>query len=89
MNKQQLIEKWGSPQPVLDKGMVRLVDLMGDDAAIVQMARVSYGAGTKAVSDDRGLIRYLMRHRHTSPFEGCVIKIHAKMPILTARQWVR
>ena len=62
---------------------------MGDDSAIVQAARVSYGQGTKSVRDDRNLIRYLMRHKHTSPFEMCEVKFHAKMPIVTARQWVR
>jgi thymidylate synthase (FAD) len=76
-------------QPVLDHGFVRLIDYMGDDAAIVQAARVSYGAGTRAVSDDRGLIRYLMRHRHTTPFEMCEIKLHVKLPIFIARQWIR
>lgn len=79
----------GVEHPVLDHGMVRVVDWMGDDSAIVQMARVSYGAGTKTVSEDRGLIRYLMRQRHTSPFEGCEIKLHLKMPIFVARQWIR
>lgn len=74
---------------VLDHGFVRVIDYMGDDAAIVQMARVSYGKGTKSVSEDRGLIRYLMRHRHTSPFEGCEIKLHVKLPIFVARQWIR
>jgi thymidylate synthase (FAD) len=73
----------------LDKGFVRLVDQMGDDAAIVQAARVSYGAGTKKLSEDRGLIRYLMRHRHTTPFEMCEIKFHIKAPIFVARQWLR
>lgn len=75
--------------PVLDKGFVRLVDHMGGDEAIVQAARVSYGKGTKKVSQDKGLIRYLMRHRHTTPFEMVDFKWHAKMPILVARQWVR
>ncbi|WP_159710506.1 FAD-dependent thymidylate synthase [Geminicoccus flavidas] len=75
--------------PVLDHGFVRVVDYMGDDAAIVQAARVSYGKGTRKVSDDRGLIRYLMRHRHTSPFEMCEIKLHVKLPIFIARQWIR
>lgn len=70
-------------------GLVRVVDLMGGDDAVVQMARCSYGEGTKTVNEDRGLIRYLMRHRHTSPFEGCVVKLHLKMPIFIARQWVR
>ena len=75
--------------PVLDHGFVRVVDYMGDDAAIVQAARVSYGAGTRAVTDDRGLIRYLMRHRHTTPFEMCELKLHVKLPIFVARQWIR
>lgn len=73
----------------LDKGFVRLVDCMGDDAAIVQAARVSYGKGTKSVSEDKGLIRYLMRHRHTSPFEMVEFKFHIKLPIFVARQWIR
>ena len=75
--------------PVLDHGFVRVIDYMGDDAAIVQAARVSYGRGTKAVSSDAGLINYLMRHRHTSPFEMCEIKLHVKLPIFVARQWIR
>jgi thymidylate synthase (FAD) len=75
--------------PVLDHGFIRVIDYMGDDAAIVQAARVSYGRGTKQVSDDRGLINYLMRHRHTSPFEMCEIKLHVKLPIFIARQWIR
>ncbi len=76
-------------EPVLDHGFVRVVDYMGDDAAIVQAARVSYGAGTRAVRDDRGLIRYLVRHRHTTPIEMCEIKFHVKLPIFVARQWIR
>ena len=75
--------------PCLDHGFVRVVDYMGDDAAIVQAARVSYGAGTKKARDDRGLIRYLMRHRHSTPFEMCEIKLHVKLPIFVARQWIR
>ncbi len=74
---------------VLDHGFVRLIDYMGDDTAIVQAARVSYGKGTKKVSQDRGLIRYLMRHRHTSPFEMVEFKFHVKLPIFVARQWIR
>ncbi len=74
---------------VLDHGFVRLIDYMGDDSAIVQAARVSYGDGTKKVSQDRGLIRYLMRHRHTSPFEMVEMKFHIKLPIFVARQWIR
>ena len=77
------------PIPLLDHGFVRVVDYMGDDAAVVQAARVSYGRGTRRVSDDRGLIRYLMRHRHTTPFEMCEIKLHVKLPIFVARQWIR
>jgi len=77
------------PLPVLDHGFVRVVDYMGDDSAIVQAARVSYGRGTKAVSQDRGLINYLMRHWHTTPFEMCEIKYHVKLPIFVARQWIR
>src|SRR5215207_11144686 len=75
--------------PVLDHGFVRVVDYMGDDGAIVQAARVSYGRGTRRVSEDRGLINYLMRHRHTTPFEMCEIKYHVKLPIFVARQWIR
>jgi thymidylate synthase (FAD) len=74
---------------VLDDGFVQLVDVMGDDAAIVQAARVSYGAGTKTVSDDRGLIRYLMRHWHTTPFEMCELKFLVRVPMDTWRQWIR
>src|SRR5579862_3854480 len=76
-------------KPVLDHGFVRVIDYMGDDAAVVQAARVSYGKGTKRVSEDRGLIQYLMRHRHTTPFEMCEIKFHVKLPIFVARQWIR
>ena len=76
-------------QPVLDHGFVRVVDYMGDDAAIVQAARVSYGAGTKKARDDSGLIRYLMRHWHSTPFEMCEIKLHVKLPVFVARQWIR
>jgi thymidylate synthase (FAD) len=75
--------------PVLDHGFVRVVDYMGDDAAVVQAARVSYGRGTRRVSEDEGLIRYLMRHRHSTPFEMCEIKYHVKLPIFVARQWIR
>jgi thymidylate synthase (FAD) len=77
------------PQRVLDHGFVRVIDYMGDDDAIVQAARVSYGRGTKQVSNDKGLINYLMRHRHTSPFEMCELKLHVKLPIFVARQWIR
>ena len=75
--------------PVLDHGLVRVIDYMGDDAAIVQAARVSYGAGTKQARDDAGLIRYLMRHWHSTPFEMCEIKLHVKLPVFVARQWIR
>ncbi len=74
---------------VLDHGFVRVIDYMGDDGAVVQAARVSYGRGTKRLSEDAGLIRYLMRHRHTTPFEMCEIKFHVKLPIFVARQWIR
>ena len=77
------------PIPVLDHGFIRVIDYMGDDAAVVQAARVSYGAGTKKVREDAGLINYLMRHRHTSPFEMCEIKLHMKLPIFVARQQIR
>ena len=75
--------------PVLDHGFVRVVDYMGDDSAVVQAARVSYGKGTKKVSEDAGLIKYLMRHWHSTPFEMCEIKYHVKLPIFVARQWIR
>lgn len=75
--------------PVLDHGFVRAIDYMGDDSAIVQAARVSYGKGTRKINQDKGLINYLMRHRHTTPFEMCEIKFHIKLPIFIARQWVR
>ncbi len=74
---------------VLDHGFVRVIDYMGDDSAICQAARVSYGKGTKAVSNDAGLIRYLMRHWHSTPFEMCEIKLHVKLPVFVARQWIR
>lgn len=75
--------------PVLDHGFVRVVDYMGDDGAVVQAARVSYGRGTKKISEDRGLIHYLLRHWHTTPFEMAEIKLHVKLPIFVARQWIR
>lgn len=75
--------------PVLDHGFIRVIDYMGDDAAIVQAARVSYGRGTKQVSQDKGLINYLMRHWHSTPFEMCEIKFHVKLPMFVARQWIR
>ena len=76
-------------KPVLDHGFVRVIDYMGDDAAICQAARVSYGKGTKSVQNDEGLIRYLMRHWHSTPFEMCEIKLHVKLPVFVARQWIR
>jgi thymidylate synthase (FAD) len=84
-----LERRLGTAIPVLDHGFVRVVDYMGDDAAIVQAARVSYGAGTKTARDDAGLIRYLMRHHHSTPFEMCEIKLHVKLPVFVARQWIR
>ena len=75
--------------PILDHGFIRVVDYMGDDTSIVQSARVSYGKGTKKVSTDEGLIKYLMRHWHSTPFEMCEIKYHVKLPIFIARQWIR
>ncbi|WP_411956514.1 FAD-dependent thymidylate synthase [Paracoccus homiensis] len=74
---------------VLDHGLVRVIDYMGDDAAICQAARVSYGRGTKSVQNDEGLIRYLMRHWHSTPFEMCEVKFHVKLPVFVARQWIR
>jgi thymidylate synthase (FAD) len=84
-----LDEILGQPIRVLDDGYVRVVDYLGDDAAVVQAARVSYGAGTKKVHEDRGLIRYLLRHHHTTPFEMCEIKLHVRVPMDTWRQWIR
>ncbi|MBO1362044.1 FAD-dependent thymidylate synthase [Acetobacter sacchari] len=84
-----LEEKLFTAIPVLDHGFIRVIDYMGDDSAVVQAARVSYGRGTKKVSEDSGLIRYLMRHRHSTPFEMCEIKFHIKLPIFIARQWIR
>lgn len=84
-----LEEEMGKVFPILDHGFIRVVDYMGNDSAVVQAARVSYGKGTKKVQEDRGLIRYLMRHRHSTPFEMCEIKFHVKMPIFVARQWIR
>lgn len=77
------------PLPVLDHGFVRVIDYMGDDSAIVQAARVSYGKGTKQVNQDKGLINYLMRHWHSTPFEMCEMKFHVKLPMFVARQWIR
>src|SRR5580765_8900476 len=79
----------GGPFKVLDDGFVRVIDYMGSDESIVQAARVSYGKGTKRVHEDRGLIRYLMRHRHTTPFEMCDIKLHVRVPMDCWRQWIR
>jgi thymidylate synthase (FAD) len=98
MTEQETLQRLTSPAldailgkkfPVLDDGFVRVVDYMGTDAAVVQAARVSYGAGTKAVSEDRGLIRYLLRHRHTTPFEMAEIKLHIRVPMDCWRQWIR
>nr|WP_148205702.1 FAD-dependent thymidylate synthase [Neorickettsia risticii] len=86
---ESLEKKLGESYQVFDKGFIRVVDYMGNDQAIVQAARVSYGKGTKTVNQDRGLIHYLMRHGHTTPFEMCEIKFHVKMPIFVARQWIR
>src|SRR5579859_3631462 len=85
----ELDEMLGMPLRVLDAGFVRLIDYMGDDTSVVQAARVSYGVGTKRVQDDRGLIRYLMRHAHTTPFEMCEIKFHIRAPMDVWRQWIR
>jgi thymidylate synthase (FAD) len=78
-----------TPFPVLDHGFIRVVDYMGDDTSVVQAARVSYGRGTKQLNDDQNLIRYLLRHNHTTPFEMAEIKLHVKLPIFVARQWIR
>jgi thymidylate synthase (FAD) len=84
-----LDEMLGVPLRVLDDGFVRLIDYMGGDSSVVQAARVSYGAGTKRVQDDRGPIRFLMRHAHTTPFEMCEIKFHVRAPMDVWRQWIR
>ena len=89
MLRDELLARFPEPIKVLDHGFVRLVDVMGDDVAVCQAARVSYGGGTKTVREDRGLIRYLMRLRHSSPLEQCEIKLHWKLPIFVARQVVR
>lgn len=89
MENNAIAEIIGKEYKCLDKGFVRLVDVMGDDNSIVQAARVSYGKGTKTLREDRGLIRYLMRHSHTSPFEMVELKFHVKLPIFVARQWIR
>lgn len=79
----------GTPFPLLDDGFVRVIDYMGSDESIVQAARISYGSGTKKVHEDRGLIRYLMRNRHSTPFEMCEIKLHVRVPMDCWRQWIR
>jgi thymidylate synthase (FAD) len=86
---QELDAMLGKPFPVLDNGFVRVIDYMGTDASIVQAARVSYGEGTKKLHEDRGLIRYLMRHHHTTPFEMCELKLHVRVPMDCWRQWIR
>jgi len=89
MSDNKNIDLIGKEYKCLDKGFIRLVDYMGDDSSIVQAARVSYGKGTKTITEDKGLIRHLMRHRHTSPFEMVELKFHVKLPIFVARQWIR
>jgi thymidylate synthase (FAD) len=89
MKNSDMLALLGEKFDILDKGFIRVIDFMGGDDAIVQAARVSYGAGTKAVSDDKALISYLVKHKHTSPLEMCEIKLHLKMPIFVARQWIR
>jgi thymidylate synthase (FAD) len=84
-----LDEILGRKIPVLDDGFIRVIDYMGSDESIVQAARVSYGKGTKKISEDRGLIRYLLRNRHTTPFEMCELKLHLRVPMDTWRQWIR
>ena len=88
-NAEQVSELRWKKFSVLDDGFVTLVDIMGDDQSVVQAARVSYGEGTRKVSDDRGLIRYLLRHRHTTPFEMAEIKLLVRVPMDTWRQWIR
>jgi len=78
-----------TPLPILDQGFIRVVDYMGNDGSIVQAARVSYGTGTRKTRNDEALIRFLMRHQHTTPFEMCEIKLHVKLPLFVARQWIR
>lgn len=89
MNREELLAKHGQPVQVLDHGHVRLIDVMGDDERVEQVARLSYGKGTRTVQDRRNLLRYLMRHRHTSPLEQAIITLDMKMPIFVARQLVR
>ena len=86
---EKLEEILGKTIPVLDHGFIRVIDYMGTDSSVVQAARVSYGEGTKQVNEDKGLINYLMRHGHTTPFEMCEIKLHVKLPIFVMRHWVR
>lgn len=88
-NSEHLDALLGHRLPVLDGGFVRVIDYMGTDASIVQAARVSYGKGTRRLNEDRSLIRYLMRHQHTTPFEMCEIKLHVRVPMDTWRQWIR
>lgn len=89
MSREQLLAAFPDPIPVGSAGFIRLVDVMGDDEAVCQAARISYGKGTKSTSEDRGLIRYLMRHRHTTPFEMAEIKLHVQAPMDVWRQWIR
>ena len=89
MRNQRMDDIIGREFPVLDKGFIRVVDYMGTDASIVQAARISYGAGTKKIHQDRGLIRFLMRHEHTTPFEMCELKLHVRVPMDCWRQWIR
>jgi thymidylate synthase (FAD) len=86
---QKMLDLVEKEHKILDHGFIRIIDFMGGDEAIVQAARVSYGSGTKAVSTDKALINYLVKHKHTSPLEMCEIKLHLKMPIFVARQWIR
>jgi thymidylate synthase (FAD) len=86
VNLESMLEK---EIPLLNKGFIRVIDYMGDDSAIVQAARVSYGKGTKTLQNDESLIRYLLKHKHTTPFEMCELKLHIKAPIFVARQWLR
>lgn len=89
LNSSELDKILGKKFNVLDDGFIRVIDYMGDDSSIVQAARISYGDGTKKINEDRGLIRYLMRHRHTTPFEMCSLKIHVRVPMDVWRQWIR
>jgi thymidylate synthase (FAD) len=89
MKNEEILNILGKKYEILDHGFIRVIDVMGNDAAIVQAARVSYGVGTKTINDDKALINYLVKHKHTSPLEMCEIKLHLKMPIFVARQWIR